>query len=475
MSYLAERLEPMIRLKKMLLITAMLSLACAVAAFAQQPAAAPGITGTWLGTLDTGALKLRIQFHIISGPTGLTATMDSLDQGARGIPTNSVTLNGSTLHLEVPSAAGKYEGQLDAAGATITGTWSQGGGSLPLVLHRSAEEAAPLRRPQTPQKPYPYYEEDVTYSNAAAGITLAATLTIPQGKGPFPAILLICGSGPHDRDETIFEHKPFLVLADYLTRKGFVVLRADKRGNGKSGGVYATATTADFATDAEAGVAFLRTRAEVNRAKIGLLGHSEGGAIAPMVAAHDPAIAFIVLMAGPGVPGDQILIAQRSLIEEAQGAPKDFIEKDAAVHRLLFDAIEQEKDKDSATVEKDVVAKFTGQIPDAQLAAEAKVETSPWFRYFLSYDPATSLRLVKCPVLAIDGSKDLQVPPELDLAAIRKALESGGNKHVETDELAGLNHLFQTANTGAPTEYADIEETIAPVALEKIGSWLLKQ
>src|ERR1019366_6436664 len=461
--------------RKILFLAALLILMPAGAMIAQQPAAAPSVVGTWFGTLNTGALQLRIQFHITSGSSGLTATMDSLDQGAKGIPVASVTLDGSTLHLEVASAAGKYEGKLDDSGATISGTWSQGSVSYPLVLHHTAEDAPPLPRPQTPQKPYPYHEEDVTYSNAAARITLAATLTIPQGKGPFPAILLITGSGPHDRDGAIFEHKPFLVLADYLTRKGFVVLRADKRGNGKSGGTYSTATTADFATDADAGVAFLRTRPEANHAKIGLLGHSEGGAIAPTVAAHDPAIAFIVLMAGPGVPGDQILVAQRSMIEEAQGAPHDFIEKDAAVHRLLFAAIEQEKDEDSATVEKDVVEKFTGQIPDAQLKAEAKVETTPWFRYFLAYDPATSLRLVKCPVLALDGSKDLQVPPELDLAAIRKALEAAGNKHFETDELDGLNHLFQTAKTGEPTEYGVIEETIVPVALEKIGSWLLKQ
>ncbi len=461
--------------RKMLILFLLAIFFPAVATFAQQPAATPGIAGIWLGTLDTGAIKLRIQFHITSGSSGLSATMDSLDQGARGIPVTSVTFVGPTLHMEIASAASTYEGKLDDAGTTITGTWSQGGGSIGLVLHRTTEEAPPLRRPQTPQKPYPYHEEDVTYSNAAAGITLAGTLTTPQGKGPFPAILLITGSGPHDRDETIFEHKPFLVLSDYLTRKGFAVLRTDKRGCGKSGGVYATATTADFATDAEAGAAFLRTRPEVDQAKIGLLGHSEGGAVAPIVAAQDSKIAFIVLMAGPGIPGDQILLDQRALIEQAQGVPHDVIEKDTAVHRLIYTAIEQEKDQDGPTVTKDMLAKFAGQIPEAELAAEMKQLSTPWFRYFLAYDPATSLRLVKCPVLAIDGSKDLQVPPEEDLAAIRKSLEAAGNKHFETDDLEGLNHLFQLAKTGAPTEYAQIEETIDPVALEKIGSWLLKQ
>jgi fermentation-respiration switch protein FrsA (DUF1100 family) len=462
-------------LTQKMLLFAVLTILMPAATIAQQPAASPGVAGIWLGTMNTGAFNLRIQFHITSGSSGLSATMDSLDQGVKGVAVTSATLDGSTFRMEVATAAAKYEGKLDDSGATITGTWSQGGATFPLVLHRMATDAPPPRRPQMPQKPYLYREEDVTYSNPAAGITLAGTLTIPQGKGPFPAVLLITGSGPHDRDETIFGHKPFLVLSDYLTRKGFAVLRTDKRGCAKSGGNYATATTADFATDAAAGVAFLRTRAEVDHAKIGLLGHSEGGAIAPMVAAQDSGVAFIVLMAGPGLPGSEILAEQRSLIETAQGAPHDFVEKDAAVHRALYAVIVQEKDKDGAAVEKDVREKFAGQIPDAQLAAEATTLTTPWFRYFLAYDPATSLRKVKCPVLAINGSKDLQVPPEVDLAAIRKALEAAGNKHFVADEMEGLNHLFQTAKTGAPSEYAEIEETIAPVALEKIGSWLLKQ
>jgi uncharacterized protein len=343
------------------------------------------------------------------------------------------------------------------------------------VLHRTEGDAPPLRRPQTPQKPYPYREEDVTYPNSTAGITLAATLTIPQGKAPFPAVLLIAGSGPHDRDETIFEHRPFLVLADHLTRKGFAVLRADKRGCGKSTGAYVTATTADFAADAEAGLAYLRSRPEVNHDKIGLIGHSEGGAVAPIVAARDSGVTFIVLMAGPGLRGDQILLAQRSLIAQALGTPRDQIDKDTAIHQNIYSFIEQEKEKDTATMEKDIRDKFAGQVPDDQLAAEARALSTPWFRYFLAYDPAPTLRQVKCPVLAIGGSKDLQVPPDEDLAAIRKALEAAGNKYFEVDKLDGLNHLFQTAKTGAPSEYVQIEETISPVALDKITSWLQKQ
>jgi hypothetical protein len=273
-------------MKTILVFFAMIFPVSAISTIAQQPAPAPAVIGSWLGTLHTGAFDLRLQFNISGAPGALAGTMDSLDQGVKGIAATSVKLDGSVFHIEVASAGGVYEGKVDETNTIITGTWSQGGVSYPLVLKKTVREVPPLRRPQTPQKPYPYREEDVSYSNSAAGITLAASLTIPQGRGPFPAILLIVGSGPHDRDETIFEHRPFLVLSDYLTRKGFVVLRADKRGCAKSGGNYSTATTADFATDAEAGVAFLRTRPEVDHSKIGLLGHSEGGAIAPVVAAR---------------------------------------------------------------------------------------------------------------------------------------------------------------------------------------------
>jgi pimeloyl-ACP methyl ester carboxylesterase len=303
---------------------------------------------------------------------------------------------------------------------------------------------------------------------------LAATLTVPRGKGPFPAVLLIVGSGPHDRDESLMGHKPFLVLSDYLTRKGIVVLRADKRGVDKSTGDLTSATTADFATDAEAGVAYLKTRSEVDPRKIGLIGHSEGGIIAPMVAARNSGVAFIVLMAGTGVPGDQIIVEQLRLIEEAGGASKDKASGDAAKEGEVLTLVE--KEKDIATLDKELHEKFVSAgMPEAQIDASIKTVTTPWFRDFLAYDPATALRKVACPVLVLNGEKDLQVPPAQNLPAIRKALEDGGNKHFEIDELPDLNHLFQTAKTGSPIEYAEIEETISPLALGKIAGWILKQ
>ena len=441
------------------------------------PALPSDIDGTWLGTIEASGIKLRVVFHILNTTDGLTATMDSPDQGVNGVPATAVTRKGSSLTIAVKQMrGGAFEGKISSDLSTIDGTYTWNGGGLPLVLRRvRVKDASTLehRRPQNPVKPYPYREEEVSYDNKQAqGVTLAGTLTVPRGKGPFSAVLLVPGSGPHDRDETLLGHKPFLVLADYLTRKGIVVLRVDDRGVGKSTGDRTNATTADFATDAEAGVAYLKTRSEVDPHKIGLIGHSEGGLIAPMVAASDPDVAFIVMMAGLGVPGDEVLLEQGVLISEAAGASPAAAEKAAAARRELFMLIKQEKD--NALLEQELREKLAGQ-PEAQINVEIKAFTSPWFRYLIAYDPAPALRNVKCPVLAINGEKDLQVAPNQNLPAIRKALTEGGNQHVEIDELPSLNHLFQTAKTGAPTEYGEIEETMSPVAMEKIASWILME
>jgi pimeloyl-ACP methyl ester carboxylesterase len=444
-----------------------------IAAKAAKPAKPSDIDGDWLGTLDTGMGKLRLLLHLINTEDGLTATMDSLDQGANGLPVTSIARTGASLKFEMKGIGGAYDGTISADLSTFNGTWTQGGKSWPLAFKRVRNAAElELRRPQNPVKPYPYREEEVSYSNPTAKIELAATLTIPPGKGPFPAVLLIVGSGPHDRDETLMGHKPFVVLADYLTRKGIAVLRADKRGVGKSGGDYSKAVMADFASDAEAGVAYLKTRVEVNSHKIGLVGHSEGGIEAPMAATHDPDVAFIVMMAGPGVPGDEILQQQVVLIGRAAGKSQEEVEKDAAIQKEVLATVK--KDEDDAALEKDLRAVMAGKVPEAQMGMQIKIVSSPWFRDFLRYDPAATLSKVTCPVLDINGEKDLQVPPEQNLPAIRKALAAGGNKNFEVVELPGLNHLFQTAKTGGVDEYGDIEETMSPVALEKVASWILK-
>ena len=442
---------------------------------AAKPAAPSDIDGTWLGSLDAGAIKLRILFKIVNTQDGLTAQMQSPDQNPVWIAASSVTRNGGSLTITLQGVGITFEGTISPDLGSIDGTFTQGAAKLPLLLKRVKDESSLERpRPQNPVKPYPYREEEVTYTNKAAGNTLAATLTVPPGKGPFPAVLLIVGSGPHDRDESLMGHKPFLVLADYLTRHGLVVLRADKRGVGKSTGNLEAATSADFADDAQAGVEFLKTRSEADPHRIGLIGHSEGGLIAPMVAARDRDVAFIVMMAASGVPGDQILVEQVRLIAEAGGVSKEKADQSAAQEREVLALVETEKDP--AVLEKELRERLAADgVPEAQIGASVNMAASPWFRSFLTYDPAVTLRKVACPVLAINGEKDLQVPPAQNLPAIRKALEDGGNKNFEVDELPGLNHLFQTAKTGAPSEYAEIDETMSPVVLDKMASWILKQ
>ena len=457
-----------------LLVLTMLTACASCPVSAQGAAPKADVAGIWLGSLTAGAVRLRIAFHITATDKGYSATMDSLDQGAKGLPVASVTLEGAKLTMTMPALGAKYEGALAGDAASIRGTFQQGGVALPLTLERVKNEA-PLEppRPQEPKPPYPYTSEDVTYENKTAGISLAGTLTIPQGKGPFPAALLVTGSGPQNRNEEIMGHKPFLVLSDYLTRRGIVVLRVDDRGIGTSGGRFTTATTADFATDAEAGVAYLAMRAEVDPHRIGLIGHSEGGIIAAMVAAEHPAVAFIVMMAGTGVPGETVLVEQVRMLARASGQTKKKADEAGRNERKILGLVKE--GKDTATIEKEISGLSEGKIPEGEMAAQVQALTSPWFRYFLAYDPASSLKRVKCPVLALGGSKDLQVSPEQNLKAIRRALEGGGNKNVETDEFPGLNHLFQTAPTGLPNEYAQIEETIAPSVLQKVSNWVLKE
>jgi len=443
------------------------------------PAKPSDIDGTWMGTLDTGTIKLHVVFHILNSANGLTATMDSPDQGMKSLQTSAVKRDGASLRIEADKLDGVYVGTIAADKSSIDGKWTQKGNTFPLALKPVKDEAVlEPKRPQNPVKPYPYRDEDVTYENKIQNVTLAATFTVPQGKGPFSAVVLITGSGPQDRDETLLGHKPFLILSDYLTRHGIAVLRADDRGTAKSTGDFKTATTADFATDTEAGIAYLKTRPEVDPHKIGLIGHSEGAMIAPMIAARNPDVAFIVMMAGSGVSGDQVLVAQREAIAVASGTKPEEAAKYAAKEKEMLALIEAEKiptEKDDAALEKELREKMAGDVPESQIGLQIKLLTSPWFRYFLTYDPASALRKVTCPVLVLNGEKDKQVLPEQNLPPIRQALTQAGNKHFEVDELPGLNHLFQTANTGSPTEYAGIEETMSPVALEKINTWIAKQ
>ena len=428
------------------------------------------LDGAWEGLLDVGQ-KLRLILHLTTTKDGLGATLDSPDQGASGIAAVAKR-EGSAFSFKIAMIGAEFEGTIAKDNSRMEGTFSQAGGHFPLTLKRggASPKPEPPKRPQNPAQPYPYRAEDLRYPNATAGIQLSATLTIPRGKGPFPAVALITGSGQQDRDESLMGHKPFLVLADYLTRHGIAVLRSDDRGAGGSGGDFAASTTTDFATDTEAAVAYLKTRPEVDPHRIGLAGHSEGGLIAPMVAARNHDVAFIVMMAGTGVSGDQIIVAQVIAGSEAAGMSQDAAETAGARQKQIVDLVAHEKDE--AVLKQKLRAELKG-VPEAQFDSAYKQLTSPWYRFFLTYDPAAALKKVRCPVLAINGSKDTQVPPALNLPAIRAALQAGGNTHFEVDELPGLNHLFQHAKTGAVTEYAQIEETFAPEAMEKIATWIL--
>jgi hypothetical protein len=466
-----------------LLITAVASLADS-----SQPHSNPseGIEGIWLGTLNISGMELRIVFRISQKPDGtLTATMDSPDQGLKDIPVDEITFENGNLHLEVKSVLGAFEGNIKGDRLTIDGQWKQAGTSWSLVL-KHVEKVPEIRRPQEPEKPYPYQEEEAIYENKKAGVKLAGTLTLPYSGGPFPAVLLISGSGAQDRDETILGHKPFLVLADYLTRRGIAVLRVDDRGIGGSTGDLSQATSKDFAGDVLAGIDYLKGRKEIDPNKIGLIGHSEGGLIAPMVAARSPDVAFIVMMAGPGLTGEEILYLQGASILKTEGVSDKAIAQNHTLQERMFSVLKQEED--SAIAEEklhkimvDALAEMGKEekqelnLSEASLESQIQFMLSPWYRYFLTYDPRPALMKVKCPVLAINGEKDLQVPPEENLQAVEEALKAGGNEHYTIEELPSLNHLFQTAETGSLSEYGKIEETISLIALKIIADWILEQ
>ena len=433
------------------------------------------VEGLWQSALETHGMRLRYQLHVSHDSEGeLIAALDSLDQSVSGLPAINVSQKESVFHFEIPAMAGKYDGTLNEAKNALRGEWSQSGDSAQIEFKRS-DQPLELRRPQNPVKPYPYREEDVSFSNGPANVTLAGTLTLPRGAGPFPAAVLIAGSGPHDRDESLENHKPFLVLSDYLTRQGIAVLRYDKRGIGKSTGSADSATTLDLASDAASAVAYLKTRKEVDPSRIGLLGHSEGAMIAPYLASHSKDVSWVVLLAAPATKGQDTLLAQSELIARASGLTEPEIEASLAFDRNAYDMVREEKNPAILTEKLKNFVKASGLdgvMPPAVLEPQLRMLTSPWFRFFLDYDPLPSLQNTKCPVLALYGQKDLQVPAKTNLPLLQKALGDADNPEADIRQLANLNHLFQHAYSGSPAEYGAIEETFSPDALQIISDWL---
>ena len=446
---------------------------------------APAV-GNWEGVLHAGAIELRFGFTIKTNAEGvLSGMMLSIDQGNAEIPITKGSFAKNEVKLSMPKVGATYTATLNEKGDEFTGTFQQGQVKLPLKLKKVVSITVP-KRPQEPKPPFPYKAEEVGYENSAAKVKLGGTLTIPEGKGPFPAVLLITGSGQQDRDESLLGHKPFLVLADALTRRGIAVLRVDDRGMGKSTGDFAKSTTYDFADDTQAGVEYLKTRKEINGKRIGLCGHSEGGVIAPIVASKSQEVAFIVLMAGTGLTGEEIINMQGNLIAKSMGVPKKELDRADDLRRKMFALVKaetpsQELVKKLEELYKAETAKLSDQEKkelekDGGAAAQrAQFVTFafPWFKTFLIHDPRPVLAQVKCPVLAINGELDLQVPCKENLDAIREALEKAGHKDHTIKSFPKLNHLFQTCTTGTPTEYGKIEETINPEVLKTIGDWIL--
>ena len=442
------------------------------------------ITGQWNGVLKVQGIQLSLIFNVTKSDNGYSSTMDSPDQGAIGIPVTNTTFENSKIKFEVTNAKIEYNGELKKN--EFVGTFKQAGQEFPMILSRKALEKEILKRPQEPLKPYPYYSEDVTFQNTKTNISLSGTLTFPKKDGLFPAVILISGSGPQNRDEEVFGHKPFLVISDYLTKNGIAVLRYDERGVGQSTGNFKPATSADFATDVESAIAYLQTRKEINKKKIGLVGHSEGGLIATMVASTSKDVSFIVLLAGTGIQGDKLLLLQQKLIAKANGVSETDIKKSIKTNEKLFEMVIKSNDVNklktdlTSSINKTFKNGTSLEIPNGMtkeefISIQVNQISSPWMQYFIKFNPATILEKIKCPVLAVNGEKDLQVPPKENLTAIKNALKIGGNNNVTIKEFPNLNHLFQECETGLPSEYGAIEQTFSPIVLTEITNWILNQ
>ncbi|CAL4866481.1 hypothetical protein MMA231_00723 [Asticcacaulis sp. MM231] len=438
------------------------------------PTFAEEAAGDWGGLLMG---QLHVIVHIRKDGGQYSATLESPDQGKFVLPADTVTTTPDHLAFAIVKINGSYDGKWDEAKQAWIGTWTQGQ-AMPLVLKRLVDGKVVAEAPKRPQEeaimaaPRPYTSTEVIF-DSVAGVRLTGAFSAPDGKGPFPAVVLIAGSGPHTRDEDVAGHKVFMVLADALNRAGIAVLRYDKRGMGQSTGDYARATTTDFAADADAAVTWLTQRPKVDPAHIGLIGHSEGGLIAPAVAVHNPSVSFVVLMAGPGLPGDQILLMQQAAIARASGESETNISASQKTNKAVYDMIKSAQSLEDAKTKAAAMAVEIAtdrKIPLAEIQTGLAPITTPWFYEFIRSDPRPSLEKVKPPVLAINGALDMQVPPKEDLAAIKEALKN--NTDATTIELPGLNHLFQTAKTGSPSEYIEIEETLSPVALKTITDWV---
>ena len=444
------------------------------------------MAGSWMGSLDLGNTSLRLVFNLslVEGDS-LVATMDSPDQGATGVPLGEVKLNRDSIRIEAPMLRAFYAGKIISSDS-IRGEWQQAGRRFHLELEK-LEGAFVLRRPQEPQAPFPYQVEEVSFKQINEEFSLGATLTLPEGEGPWPAVILVSGSGSQNRDEEVFGHKPFWVIADHLTRKGIAVLRYDDRGVAASGGSPSGATTYDHAVDARSAFEYLLSRPELDPKRLGVVGHSEGGMIALMLAAEYEDIAFIISLAGPGVDGKTILLEQSEYISRLSGVMPSIIEDNKIVMNEVYDLMVTNKThKAWAEQVIDFTSRYYSGKSQRQYSEEeiergkrnllnSVPESSyAWMRNFVMFDPAPYFSSIRCPVLALNGGKDCQVLAEKNIQGIKSAFETSGHQEVTTMILPGLNHLFQNCESGLPAEYNQIEETFDPTALELISGWILQ-
>jgi dienelactone hydrolase len=443
----------------------------AATALSTTPAWAEDAQGYWTGSV--GNVRVIVQFNKLeNGSWEATVSAPAQRLTAK---VEDLVVTPDQISFSLRNLRASYKATWNEEAHAWAGTWTQGR-TTTLNLQRSAREELKPKRPQEDEiaaSPSPYSNNEVSFSNDAAAIRLYGTLTVPDGKGPFPAVVLVQGSGPLNRDSDVLGHKTFLVLADYLSRRGIAVLRYDKRGVGKSNGNLREATTLDLATDAEAAVRYLRSRPEVDSRHIGVLGHSEGGLISPLLASRDAQLAFAVMLAGPGIRGDRLLVEQMSLKAQAQGAPEQTVAKRRLLFQDVFAAMVAEPSVEGANSKAAAIldaAERQGDMPAGSGRALVQQYGTPWFHAMLSYDPSPALQAVRQPILVLNGELDRQVPAAIDLAAIRTALRD--NPHAVVKEMPGLNHLFQTARTGAIAEYGEIPETMAPSALEAIAGWI---
>ena len=442
--------------------------------------------GNWDGTLKTKGIVLRIIFKIKKvNDTILDAKFDVPEQFAYNVPINKIFINKDTITLKNYNYHIKLQGFIKDS--LFFGFYKQGQYTANIILKNNKNyKISEFARPQTPKPPYPYKTEEVRIEDKKHGVTLAGTLTIPDDKKNYPAVVMVTGSGPQNRDEELFLHKPFLVIADYLTRHGIAVLRYDDRGFGESVGNYNLSTTKDFAQDALNVVNFLRNHKNIDKNKIGIIGHSEGGIIAEMLAANKKNnINFIVLLAAPGVPTSELMLDQNHDIATKNKVDTAIINRNYKLNSELYEVLKTENDNLKANKKlQQVFDKYTKNLTQKQKEEQGLTRNiassiifqslTPWFKYFIRINPADYLQKITCPVLAIGGSNDLQVKANKNLKAIKDNISKNGNKNVTVKELPKLNHLFQHSKTGLPQNYKDIEETFAPDALKIISDWINK-